>query len=155
MTPEEQQAMVQFMGTVHAQAKQQDQMIVGQSQYVKPISNDVKAALEASLSRPPSHPAASPHHATPPPLPPQSSVVTPEQAQQELMQAQQEQVITPGPVQMVADQINDPNQMEFDLSEQTKLDKIVELLEKQNRLLVELKDNYAKNIKSCRKKQAE
>lgn len=150
MTPEEQQAMVQFMGTVHAQAKQQDQMIVGQSQYVKPISNDVKAALEASLSRPPSHPAASPHHATPPPLPPQSSVVTTEQAQQELIQAQQEQVITPAPVQ-----ISDPNQMEFDLNEQTKLDKIVELLEKQNRLLAELKDNYAKNIKSCRKKQAE
>ena len=154
MTPEEQQAMVQFMGTVHGQAKQTDQMIVGHSNFVRPVSTDIKAALTEALSQPATsqgavqqHPAQLAAAGTVSPQP-----VTPEQAAQELAQVTSAQVVAPLPVQTASELVPvDPNQMEFDLSEQTKLDKIVELLERQNRILLEVKNNYAKSIKSSRK----
>ena len=52
MTAEEQQALVQFFGTVHAQAKQTDQMIVGSSQFVKPVSPQIQHQLEQALTAP-------------------------------------------------------------------------------------------------------
>lgn len=76
MTEEEQKAMLQFFGTIHAQAKATDQMIVGQSNYLKPISttiqNDLQHALAAPVAPqyipPPNHPVEAPvvHHAPPP-----------------------------------------------------------------------------------------
>lgn len=159
MTPEEQQAMVQFMGTVHGQAKQTDQMIVGHSNFVRPVSTDIKAALTAGLSQPTSSRGMAQQPPTQLPVAEAvpSHTVTPEQAAQELAQVTSAQVVAPLPVQPMSDELApvDPNQMEFDLSEQTKLDKIVELLERQNRILLEVKNNYAKSIKSSRKRQAE
>lgn len=52
MTPEEQRALVQFFGTMHAQAKQTDQMIVGSSQFVKPVSPSIQHQLEQALRIP-------------------------------------------------------------------------------------------------------
>ena len=52
MTPDEQRALVQFFGTVHAQAKQTDQMIVGNSQFVKPVSPSIQQGLEQALRIP-------------------------------------------------------------------------------------------------------
>ena len=52
MTPDEQRALVQFFGTVHAQAKQTDQMIVGSSQFVKPVSPNIQRELEHALRIP-------------------------------------------------------------------------------------------------------
>lgn len=52
ITPEEQRALVQFFGTVHAQAKQTDQMIVGNSQFVKPVSPGIQHQLEQALRIP-------------------------------------------------------------------------------------------------------
>jgi hypothetical protein len=52
MTPDEQRALVQFFGTVHAQAKQTDQMIVGNSQFVKPVSPSIQHGLEQALRIP-------------------------------------------------------------------------------------------------------
>lgn len=52
MTPEEQRAMIEFLGTIHAQAKQTDQMIVGDSQFVKPVSPNIKQQLEYTLRAP-------------------------------------------------------------------------------------------------------
>lgn len=52
MTPDEQRALVQFFGTVHAQAKQTDQMIVGNSQFVKPVSPIIQHQLEQALRIP-------------------------------------------------------------------------------------------------------
>lgn len=52
MTPDEQRALVQFFGTVHAQAKQTDQMIVGNSQFVKPVSPSIQQELEQALRIP-------------------------------------------------------------------------------------------------------
>lgn len=42
MTEEEKRAMLAFLGNVHAQAKQTDQMIVGSSQYLKPVSQQIQ-----------------------------------------------------------------------------------------------------------------
>lgn len=65
MTDEEKNAMIQFFGTMHAHAKQTDQQIVGQSQFLRPISASVKQELENVLTsnRPPHTP---PHYAPPP-----------------------------------------------------------------------------------------
>jgi hypothetical protein len=52
ITPDEQRALVQFFGTVHAQAKQTDQMIVGNSQFVKPVSPNIQHQLEQALRIP-------------------------------------------------------------------------------------------------------
>ena len=52
ITPDEQRALVQFFGTVHAQAKQTDQMIVGSSQFVKPVSPTIQHQLEQALRIP-------------------------------------------------------------------------------------------------------
>jgi hypothetical protein len=51
MTPEEQQALVQFFGTVHAQAKQADQMIVQHAKDLKPVSSDIQNQLQQALIR--------------------------------------------------------------------------------------------------------
>jgi hypothetical protein len=52
ITPEEQNALVQFFGTMHAQAKQTDQMIVGSSPFVKPVSPQIQRELEQALRVP-------------------------------------------------------------------------------------------------------
>lgn len=50
MTPEEKQAMVQFFGTIHAQGKQTDQMVVGSSKFITPISSGIKQQLSNLLA---------------------------------------------------------------------------------------------------------
>jgi hypothetical protein len=49
MTNEEQQALVQFFGTVHAQAKQSDQMIVQHAKDLRPVSSDIQNQLQQAL----------------------------------------------------------------------------------------------------------
>ena len=52
MTDQEKAALLQFMGMTHAQAKQTDQMIVGQSQFLRPISTDISRQFETVLRTP-------------------------------------------------------------------------------------------------------
>jgi hypothetical protein len=52
MTEEEKKAMIQFFGTVHAQAKQTDQMVVGYTNHLRPISKDIQGQLEQVLHAP-------------------------------------------------------------------------------------------------------
>lgn len=52
MTEEEKNAMLAFLGNVHAQAKQTDQMIVGQSNFVKPMSHSIQNEFAQVLSKP-------------------------------------------------------------------------------------------------------
>ncbi len=61
MTEQEKQAMLAFLGTVHAQAKQTDQMIVGQSNFVKPVSHVIQNEFAQVLAKPVFNEAAS-HH---------------------------------------------------------------------------------------------
>ena len=152
MTPEEKKALMNFMGTIYGESKKHDDMLVGQSTNLRPKSNEVKQQFEQVLR--------TPVHANNPqpqrPLvqqqpPPVQEPVTPEQAAQELAQAQQEQFIAPVPTQVDVEQLNDPNQMEFDLSEPTKLDKVIELLEKQNKILLEIRDNSVKSKSNAKR----
>jgi len=69
MTPEEQQALVQFFGTVHAQARQTDQMIVGNSQFVKPVSPVIQHQLEEALRIPVQHNSPNQSYTQPVPQP--------------------------------------------------------------------------------------
>lgn len=55
MTEEEKLAAIQFFGTLHAQAHQSDQNIVGRSQYVAPISPTIKNQFEQVLHAPVTH----------------------------------------------------------------------------------------------------
>lgn len=52
MTEEEKQSIIKFFGTVHAQAKQTDQAIIGNSKDLKPISSTIKNELEHVLQNP-------------------------------------------------------------------------------------------------------
>ena len=153
MKPEEKNTLLQFMGQVYGETKKQDQMLVGQSTNLKPKSEEVKRQFEQVLRSNPTTPQRQPQQNLPPVQQPieapaevpstPSSVVTPEQAAAELAQAQQ--VTAPESTQTIVYPLNDPNQMEFDLSEPSKVDKIIELLEKQNRLLVEIRDSSIKS----------
>lgn len=131
-----------FMGTIYGESKKHDEMLVGQSTNLRPKSNEVKQQFEQVLRTPvhadnpqPQRPLV--QEAQPPAV---QSPVTPEQAVKELAQAQATQPVEQ-PVEAPA---VDPNQMEFDLSEPTKLDRVIELLEKQNKILLEIRDNSIK-----------
>lgn len=52
MTEEEKLAAIQFFGTLHAHAQKSDQNIVGRSQYVAPISPNIKNQFEQVLHAP-------------------------------------------------------------------------------------------------------
>jgi len=52
MTEEEKRAAIQFFGSLHAQAAQTDQNIVGRSQFVSPISPTIKNHFEQVLHAP-------------------------------------------------------------------------------------------------------
>lgn len=97
MTPDEQRALVQFFGTVHAQAKQTDQMIVGNSQFVKPVSPNIQRELEQALRIPVQ--SEQPQHQPPQYVEPSHQYVEPvigvEQAVQELSQLEQRHIEQP------------------------------------------------------------
>lgn len=143
MTPEEKKALMNFMGTIYGESKKHDDMLVGQTTNLRPKSNEVKQQFEQVLRAPvhannpqPQRPLA---QQQPPPV---HEPVTPEQAVKELAQAQAslDSAVEIEPISPAAD----PNQMEFDLSEPTKLDRVIELLEKQNKILLEIRDNSIK-----------
>jgi hypothetical protein len=52
MTDQEKAALLQFLGVTHAQAKQTDQMIVGQSKFLQPVSNNIEQAFASVLKMP-------------------------------------------------------------------------------------------------------
>ena len=153
MNQSEKETLLQFMGQVYGETKKNDQLLVGQSQQLQPRAEQVKQQFTQVLKakaqpngpvQPYTQPAPSPEAVTQQPVTPQP--VTPEQAAKELAQV----TVTPEQagqelVQVVQEQAVDPNQMEFDLSEPTQLDKIIELLESQNKLLVEIRDSSIKS----------
>lgn len=53
MTEAERQAFLMFAGTMHGQAKATDQMIVGQSVNLRPMSNDIQNKFAEVLQTPP------------------------------------------------------------------------------------------------------
>ena len=153
MTEQEKQALLQFMGQAYGHTHKQDQMIVGQSQQLSPQSHILKQQFEEVLNTP----TQPQQQNAPAPAPMQEPVATPaeppgytppvpvsvEQAQQELAMAENN---TTG-------QIN-TNQVEFDFSEPSKIDKLITLVEKQHLLLKEIniKLGNGKTTKGSRQK---
>jgi len=164
MTDEEKQAVLQFMGVAYGDAHQQDQMIVGKSGQLQPSSHVMKERFEEVL-RTPTQPQQQFYAHAPAQEPAQEPVPSPEpvitaiepvsmeEAARELAQLQA--APTPGmpppePAQPM--EIND--QLEFDLSEPTKLDQLFELVKSQTLLLEEisLKLDNGKRAKSTKKR---
>ena len=143
MTPEAKAALMQFVGQTYGQMNKQDQMIVGQSGNLQPKSDQLRQTFESVAKIPtvqmPQQGAPPQPEAAPQPVAP----VTPEQAAQELREVQQ----APVPQEPLP-QSND-NQLDFDFTEPSKIDKMVDLLEKQNLILKEisLKLDNGKKVK--------
>jgi len=155
MTPEEKAAVMQFMGTTYGQAHQQDKMLVGGSSNLKPKSQEIKQVFEQTahmptISRHPQQQPQPPANLGDPPQDGQPSAalvntVTPEQAAQEI--AAQRAIRTEQPP--VVEEV-DSNQVEFDFSEPTKIDRLIDLIKDQNLILedIRLKLSDGKNAKS-------
>ena len=153
MTNEEKEAVLQFMGIAYGDAHQQDQMIVGQSGQLQPSSHVMKEQFEKVIRTPTQQQQEQQHHyaQAQAPEPEPAPVATPiqpvsvEEAAKELAQVQA--TPTPEPTQT-------NNQLEFDLSEPTKLDQLLKLAKQQNLLLEEisLKLDNGKRAKSTKKR---
>ncbi len=140
MTEEEKRMVMQFMGQTYGEVKKQDSMLVNQSGNLQPKSDEMKRAFE-NMARLPTQQQSAPQQAPPqqpvPPTTPEPVAQVPvnyEQAVQEL--AQTEQVIQQP---MISEQVQDPNQLTFDLKERSVMDELLEASKKTNLLLKDIK----------------
>lgn len=140
MTPEEKAAVMQFMGQTYGQAHQQDQMLVGSAGNLQPKSQELKQVFEQTAKMPTR--TRHPQQGHPQEVAPQEvAPITPEQAAQEIAA-----LSTP----VVEDNVQNPDQLEFNLTEPSKIDKLINLIEKQNLLLkgISLKLDNGKDTKA-------
>ncbi len=141
MTPEAKSAVMQLMGQTYGQVKKQDEMLVGASGNLQPKSTELKNMVEDLVRVPvvPSNQQVPPQVQGPPPQQAQVPVapitITPEQAQLELQQ-------TTAPVDPAFGIRSEPvvaETMEFDFSEPSAIDKLIELQKETNLLLKGIK----------------
>ena len=152
MTPEAKAAVMQLMGQTYGQMKKQDDMIVGSSAQLQGKSHEMKNLVEQLVKTPtvaaPNQPAPAPQpapqpQAAPVPQGPPAAPVTPEQALAELQQVAPP-VVAPAPVV--------EETMEFDFSEPSGIDKLIELQKETNLLLKDIKLKLeSTNVTSKRK----
>ena len=161
MTNEEKQAVLQFMGVAYGDAHQQDQMIVGKSGQLQPSSHVMKERFEEVLRTPTqqqqhyahAQPAEPPPVAELEPAPTPIEPVSMEEAARELAQIQAPPIPPISPMSSEAPaEIN--NQLEFDLSEPTKLDQLLKLAKAHKLILEEisLKLDNGKRAKVTKKR---
>jgi len=145
MTEEEKRMVMQFMGQTYGEVKKQDSMLVNQSGNLSPKSEEMKQAFTNMARTPTISQQAPPQQAPPQQAPPQQpepqvapvpiqAPVDYEQAVKEL--AQTEQVVQQP---MVSEQVQDPNQLTFDLKERSVMDELLEASKKTNLLLKDIK----------------
>ena len=148
MTPQEKAAVMQFMGQTYGEAHKNDGMMVSPSTNLKPSAEISKRVFEETAKIP----TIDKNNRSPLPQPPEQHApsqdiapVTPEQAAQEIA-AQRAIRTEQAPV---AEEV-DPNQVEFDFSEPTKIDQLIDLIKDQNLILkdIRLKLSDGKNAKS-------
>ena len=135
MTNEEKQAVLQFMGTVYGDAHKQDQMIIGRSGQLQPNSHVMKERFEEVIHTPTEqhqYDAEQQQNApAPTPEPVASSdveVVNVQQAAQELTDTHSpapEPAPAPAPAMNPTKESQISDQLEFNLSELSKIDKII------------------------------
>ncbi len=99
MTDQEKAALLQFIGVTHAQAKQTDQMIVNQSQYLRPVSNSFEQQFAQVLSTPTMPDQFQPQQFQPQQVQPQAEYI-PEPVQSNEHQLEL-QFTAPAPAQVV------------------------------------------------------
>ena len=162
MTEEEKRMVMQFMGQTYGSLKQNDDMLVNPSSNLRPkhmeMQNAVKelARVPTSPSRqqqqqqapPQQAPPAAPEEVAHAPAP--QGAVSYEQAVQELAATE---IPSPAPIETQALPEVDSNQLEFNLSEPSKIDQLLEASKTTNLILKEIKvllEN--KNVKPTRKK---
>jgi hypothetical protein len=159
LTPEAKSAVMQLMGQTYGQMKKQDGMIVGSSAQLQGKSDEMKRLVEQLVATPTVANQQQPQPQGPPPqqAPPQQApqaapvptgppagTITPEQAMAELQHAAPAPV-APTPVV--------EETMEFDFSEPSAIDKLVELQKETNLLLKDIKLQLkSTNVKPTRKK---
>jgi len=140
MTEEEKRMVMQFMGQTYGEVKKQDSMLVNQSGNLQPKSEEMKQAF-AQMAKQPTQQDLARRQA--PPRQPEPQVQPPpvaqapvdyEQAVKELAQTDQ---IVQQPI--VSEQVQDPNQLTFDLKERSVMDELLEASKKTNLLLKDIK----------------
>jgi len=159
MTEEEKRMVMQFMGQTYGEVKKQDSMLVNQSGNLQPKSEEMKEAFTNMARTPTIQQQAPPQQAPPQQAPPQQpepqvapvpiqAPVDYQQAVKELAQVDQAVVSDP-----VSEQVRDPDQLMFDLTEPSILDKLLEASKNTNLLLKDIKLLLEKeNGKSAKKK---
>ncbi len=146
MTEAEKRMVMQFMGQTYGEVKKQDEMLVAQSGSLQPKSDEMKRAFE-NMARQPTMQQPSPQQSAPQqsapqqPVPEQVAAPVPDQAPVNYERAVKElaqidQVVTQ-PV--ASEQVQDPNQLTFDLKERSVLDELLEASKKTNLLLKDIK----------------
>ena len=125
MTEEEKRMVMQFMGQTYGEVKKQDSMLVNQSGNLSPKSEEMKQVF-AQMARQPTQ-QAPPQQAPPQQAPPQEL-------------AQVDQAVVPVVASdPVSEQVQDPDQLMFDLTEPSILDKLLEASKNTNLLLKDIK----------------
>jgi hypothetical protein len=134
MTEEERQAFLMFAGTMHGQARATDQMLVGQSNNLRPISNDIQTRFAQVLQTPPNQyqpfeqsqpPEPNGYHQPPHPdtfVPSPANYVGIEQAAQELADTQSQRVSVVDINSNIVDVLKDIN---------LNIERVASILEKQ------------------------
>ena len=141
MTEEEKRMVMQFMGQTYGETRKQDEMLVASSGNLKPKSEEMKAAF-TNMARTPTIQQQAPAPVAPVPVAPVPVAPVPvapvpvaqEQAVSEL--AHVDQVAAPP---AVSEQVQDPDQLMFDLTEPSILDKLLEASKTTNLLLKDIK----------------
>ena len=153
MTPEQKAMVLQFMGQTYGETHKQDQNIVGNSGNLRPKSHEMKQVFEQTARMP----TVNTHHQHPP-VPAQAP---PQQAPPQQAPPPQPQAPAPQPIQRIAPEqaaqeiaatqvLPMPDQEEFDFSEPAKIDKLIDLIEKQTLILekISLKLDNGKSAKN-------
>ena len=140
MTEEEKRMVMQFMGQTYSEVKKQDSMLVNQSGNLSPKSEEMKQAF-TNMARTPTISQQAPPQQAPPQQPEPQVAPEPIQAPVDYEQAVKELAQTEQVVQqpMVSEQVQDPNQLTFDLKERSVVDELLEASKKTNLLLKDIK----------------
>lgn len=143
MRQEDKNTILQFMGQVYGESKQNDQMLVSSSTNLQPKSDQIKNVFEKTLhaniqqNPQPNHPApyTEPVMQAPSDAPVQTGLpvhITPEQAAADLARSTQQ----PAPEVNPAVNITPVDeQLEFDLKELGKFDMLLDLIKEQNNMI--------------------
>lgn len=150
MTNEEKALVMQLMGQTYGQIKQNDSMIVGQAGNLQPGSEVMKQQVEQLMATP-----TQPEQFAPQPVQqPQQPVQQPQQPAQQAPSAKPQEVSHEQAAQELiqleqarqAETISaETDQLEFDLREPEKIDKLIEAVELNRLLLKEIKLLLEKN----------